>query len=85
MAKQPQDGRDTMANGPSKEAVITKGRIHTEVEGFFGNITTSAPFSPTYGNHKELGSEMAPMVKGGRSASEKFRKSLMAPRGTKES
>lgn len=60
----------------SREAKITSGMIHTEVEGFFGNITTSCPFSPTYGDHKSMGSEMAPLVKGGRGAKEKMRSSL---------
>lgn len=48
------------------ENKITSGGIETAVEGFMGNITTSAPFKATYGDHKKPGSQMAPMVKGGR-------------------
>lgn len=60
-----------------KEAKITSGGIHTEVEGFFGNICTSAPFSPTYGDHKKIGSEMAPVTAAGRGAKSFFRSKLM--------
>jgi len=49
-----------------KENVVTSGGIETPVEGFHGNITTSSPFSPTYGNHKKPGSQMAPIKTGGR-------------------
>jgi SNF2 family DNA or RNA helicase len=53
-----------------RENVITSGGIETAVEGFHGNILTTAPFRPTYGNHKRMGSEMAPMKTGGRGGSE---------------
>lgn len=48
------------------ENKITSGGIETAVEGFMGNITTSTPFKPTYGDHKKPGSEMAPMRTAGR-------------------
>lgn len=49
-----------------QENEITKGRIETPVQGFFGNITTSAPFTSTYGEHKTPGSQMAPTTAKGR-------------------
>lgn len=49
-----------------KENTITSGGIETPVEGFFGNITTKAPFDPKYGPHKTPGSQNAPMRMGGR-------------------
>lgn len=49
-----------------KENTITKGGIETAVEGFMGNITTSAPFTATYGDHKTPGSQMAPTTAAGR-------------------
>lgn len=64
-----------------REAKITGGGIETEVEGFFGNILTDAPFSPTYGDHKKIGSEMMPVTAAGRGAKSFFRSKLMAPRG----
>jgi hypothetical protein len=69
MAKQHHDGRNTMAKGSTRENVITAGGIETPVHGFFGNITTEVPWRPVYGDHKKPGSEMAPMVKGGRGGS----------------
>lgn len=51
-----------------KENTITRGGIETPVEGFMDNITTSAPFSPTYGDHKTPGSQMAPTTAAGRGA-----------------
>jgi hypothetical protein len=66
-----------MARRNSKEATITGGGIETNVEGFFGDITTSAPFSSTYGDHKAIGSDMMPTVKGGRGSKSFFRSKLM--------
>lgn len=60
-----------------KEAVITAGGVHTEVEGFMGNITTSSPFKETYGDHKAIGSEMLPTEIKGRGAKGFFRGRLM--------
>jgi len=62
MAKESHSGRDNAAKKSRKENTVTAGGIETPVEGFFGNITTSAPFSPTYGNHKVIGSEMLPVM-----------------------
>jgi hypothetical protein len=59
MAKQSHDSRDTAAKKGGRESVVT-GEIETCVQGFFGNITTSSPFTSTYGNHKKMGSEMLP-------------------------
>lgn len=56
-----------MAKGKGRtEGAITSGGIETSVEGFHGNITTSSPFSATYGDHKRPGSQMLPTSKGGR-------------------
>jgi hypothetical protein len=41
-----------------------------------GDITTESPFKPTYGNHKGIGSENLPMVKGGRGSKSFFRNKL---------
>ena len=60
MAKESHSGRDNAAKKSRKENTVTSGGIETAIEGFFGNITTSSPFSPTYGNHKVIGSEMLP-------------------------
>lgn len=79
MAKERHSNRDDGAKRGGKEATITAGGIETNVEGFFGNITTSAPFSPTYGNHKGIGDEMLPTVTGGRGTKTFFRNKLMAP------
>ena len=49
-----------------QENKVTSGGIETANEGFMGNITTSTPFSPTYGDHKKPGSQEAPMQTGGR-------------------
>lgn len=49
-----------------KENKITPGGIETANEGFMGNITTSTPFDPKYGDHKKPGSQMAPMRTAGR-------------------
>lgn len=49
-----------------KENKITSGGIETPNEGFMGNITTSTPFDPKYGDHKKPGSQMAPLQTGGR-------------------
>ncbi len=54
------------------ESTITSGGIETSVEGFHGNITTSTPFSPTYGDHKKPGSQGAPILKGGRGGAKTF-------------
>ena len=62
-------GRENAARKGSRENHITAGGIETPVEGFMGNITTSAPFKATYGNHKRMGSEMAPVKTGGRAGS----------------
>jgi hypothetical protein len=65
-----------------RENVITSGGIETPVEGFMGDITRSAPFSPTYGNHKKPGSQMAPMKTGGRGPAGTFmRKKLIQKEG----
>jgi hypothetical protein len=69
MAKEAHSGRDNAAKKGGRENHITSGAIETPVEGFMGNITTTAPFRPTYGNHKRMGSEMAPMKTGGRGGS----------------
>ncbi len=75
-----------MAKKVGRGAVITSGMIETNVEGFFGNICTNAPFSPTYGDHKAIGSEMLPTEKGGRGGAKQFfRSKLMDPqKGRKE-
>lgn len=62
-------GRNNMARKGSKENHITAGGIETAVEGFKGDITRTAPFRATYGNHKRMGSEMAPLKTGGRGTS----------------
>jgi hypothetical protein len=79
MAKESHSGRDNAAKKHGrKENVITAGGIETCNEGFMGNIETSAPFSPTYGNHKRIGSQMLPTKTGGRGGSKvSFRKKLM--------
>lgn len=59
-----------------RESKITSGGIETSVEGFFGNILTSSPAAATYGDHKKIGSEMAPTTAAGRGAKEKMRGSL---------
>lgn len=69
MAGQKHDSRDTQAKGASRENVVTGGGVETPVEGFMGDITTSSPFKPTYGNHKRIGSEMLPTKIGGRGGS----------------
>jgi len=80
MAKERHSNRDDGAKRGGRENTITPGAIETPVEGFMGNITTSAPFRPTYGNHKSIGSEMLPTEKGGRGgAKEWFRGKLMDP------
>lgn len=86
MAKSRVSNRDNGAKRGGKEATITAGGIETSVEGFFGNITTSAPFRPTYGEHKAIGSDMMPTVIGGRGGAKQFfRSKLMDPqRGRKE-
>lgn len=59
-------GRENAAKKGKRENHITAGGIETAVEGFKGDITRTAPFTKTYGNHKNMGSEMAPMKVGGR-------------------
>jgi hypothetical protein len=76
MAKEAHSKRENQAKGAGREGVITAGGIETCVEGFFGNITTEAPFKPTYGNHKAIGAENVPVVKGGRGAKAFFRSKL---------
>lgn len=66
-----------MAKKSGKESFITGGGIESSVEGFDGNITTSCSFKPTYGDHKKIGSDMAPVTSKGRGAGEKMRSSLM--------
>lgn len=53
----------------SKENKVTSGGIETANEGFMGNITTSSPFDPRYGDHKKPGSQMAPIRTAGRGGS----------------
>lgn len=60
----------------AKENTITSGKIETAVQGFFGNITTSAPFTSTYGEHKTPGSQMAPTTAKGRGAPEAMRSKI---------
>ena len=60
MAKESHSGRDNAAKKGRNEGIVTAGGIATDVEGFMGSITDSAPFSPTYGNHKVIGSQMLP-------------------------
>ena len=61
-------GRNTEAQGTNpRESHITAGGIETNVHAFFGGITNPvASVEFTYGEHKRPGSEMAPVVKGGR-------------------
>jgi hypothetical protein len=66
-------GRKTEAKRGGKEAVITEGGIETNVAAFFNGPFGTAPFSATYGEHKTMGSENAPIVKGGRGAKTYFR------------
>ncbi len=76
MAKEGHSKRESQAKEAGREGKITAGGIETAVYGFFGNITTEAPFKPTYGNHKMIGSENLPIVKGGRGAKASFRSKL---------
>ncbi|MGO9934282.1 MAG: hypothetical protein ACLPV8_21045 [Steroidobacteraceae bacterium] len=78
MAKESHSGRDNAAKKAGKENTVTSGGIETAVKGFFGNITTETPFSPTYGNHKVIGSEMLPTTgaKGRGGAKQFFRNKL---------
>ena len=69
MAKEANGHRETEARKGRRENVITSGGIETAVGGFHGNILQTSPFRPTYGNHKKMGSEMAPMKVGGRGGS----------------
>lgn len=62
-------GRENAAKKGGRENIVTSGGVETAVEGFHGNILTTSPFKPTYGNHKRMGSEMAPMKAGGRGGS----------------
>ncbi len=79
MAKEVHSGRENAAKAGGRENVITSGSIETPVEGFAGNIFTSAPFKPTYGNHKRMGSQMAPVKTGGRGGSgEPMKKKLQS-------
>jgi hypothetical protein len=49
------------------------------VHAFFGGITNpTASVEFVYGEHKKPGSEMAPIVKGGRGAKASFRSKLMS-------
>lgn len=60
-------GRENAAKKGGRENVITSGGIESAVEAFHGgNIFGTPPFRPTYGNHKKMGSEMAPLKVGGR-------------------
>ena len=70
-------GRKTEARGPSKENTITSGGIETPVRGFFNGPLGPPPFTAVYGDHKTMGSEMAPIVKGGRGSKASFRSKLM--------
>jgi hypothetical protein len=69
--------RKTEARGPSKENTILEGGIETPVEGFFNGAFGPPPFRAEYGEHKVMGSEGAPIVKGGRGAKASFRSKLM--------
>ena len=69
MSKEIHSGRENAAKKGGKENRITAGGIETPVEGFDGDILHSSTFRPTYGNHKRMGSEMAPMKTGGRGGS----------------
>ena len=70
--------RKTEARGPSKENVIIEGGVETPSEGFFNGPFGSPPFHAEYGEHKTMGSEPAPIVKGGRGAKASFRSKLMS-------
>lgn len=70
MSKEVHSGRENAAKKGNRESFITAGGVETGVEGFMGDITRTSPFTPTYGNHKRMGSEMAPMKTGGRGGSE---------------
>lgn len=60
-------GRENAAKKGGREQHITEGAVETSVMGFWGaGITGTPDFKPTYGNHKKMGSEMAPMEVGGR-------------------
>jgi hypothetical protein len=76
MSKEVHSKRESQAKAPGREGKITAGGIETCVEGFMGDITTESPFKPTYGNHKGIGSENLPMVKGGRGSKSFFRNKL---------
>jgi hypothetical protein len=69
MARESHGGRETEAKKGGRENIVTSGGIETAVQGFHGNILQTAPFRPTYGNHKKMGSEMAAMKTGGRGGS----------------
>jgi hypothetical protein len=65
-------GRENAAKAGKREQIITQGAVETSVGGFQGStIFGTPPFHPTYGNHKKMGSEMAPTVAGGRGGSGK--------------
>lgn len=70
MAKEVHSGRENAAKKAGRtENKITSGGIESAVEGFHGDILHTSPFTPTYGNHKRMGSQMAPMKVGGRGGS----------------
>lgn len=77
MSKEAHSGRENAAKKSSRENHITAGAIETPVEGFMGDITRSAPFRATYGNHKRMGSEMAPMKAAGRGGAGKDMRSKL--------
>jgi hypothetical protein len=70
MSKEIHSGRENAAKKGGRENIVTAGGLETAVEGFHGSsIFATPPFRPTYGNHKRMGSEMAPMKTGGRGGS----------------
>ncbi len=71
-------GRKTEARKEThKENYITEGRIETAVHAFhLPDPLSDPPFSAIYGEHKIMGSEMAPIQKGGRGAKASFRSKL---------
>ena len=71
-------GRKTEARKESHiENTITEGGIETPVHAFFNGITSASTFEATYGEHKVMGSDNAPIVKGGRGTKASFRSKLM--------
>jgi hypothetical protein len=83
MAKPKHETRDNAAKNGMREGFITQGGIETPVQAFgWGNPDPLrvGPFTPTYGNHKKMGSEMLKTKLGGRGGDgESIKKDLNKP------